>query len=70
MINSLGWMLEVGGFDGMATVQTASAINMIFVLYAVVPVIFGVILIILLYFMKVEKANREWDRIHIEGEKA
>lgn len=66
----LGWMLEVGGFDGMATVQTASAINMIFVLYAVVPVIFGVILIILLYFMKVEKANREWDRIHIEGEKA
>ena len=64
----LGLMLELGGFDGKAAVQTASAINMIFVLYAVVPVIFGAILLFFIWQLKVEQANRDWDREHIEGE--
>ncbi len=64
----LGLMLELGGFDGKAAVQTASAINMIFVLYAVVPVIFGAILLFFIWQLKVEQANRDWDKEHIEGE--
>lgn len=66
----LGLMLEVDGFDGTAAVQTAGAVNMIFVLYAVTPVIFGVILLLLVWRLKVEKANRDWDAAHAEGEKA
>ena len=66
----LGLMLEVGGFDGTVAVQTAGAVNMIFVLYAVTPVIFGVILLLLVWRLKVEKANRDWDTAHAEGEKA
>ena len=66
----LGLMLEVGGFDGTAAVQTAGAVNMIFGLYAVTPVIFGVILLLLVWRLKVEKANRDWDAAHAEGEKA
>ncbi len=66
----LGLMLQAGGFDGTAAVQTAGAINMIFVLYAVIPVIFGVMLLALIWKLRVEKANREWDAAHAEGEKA
>ena len=41
---------------------------MIFVLYAVVPVIFGAILLFFIWQLKVEQANRDWDKEHIEGE--
>lgn len=63
----LGWMLAWSGFDGTAAVQSAGAVNMIFCLYAVTPVIFGAIIGVLIYFMKVEKANRDWDKEHSEG---
>ena len=66
----LGLMLEVGGFDGTAAVQSAGALNMIFILYAVTPVLFGIILLILIWRLKVEKANRDWDAEHTEGERA
>lgn len=66
----LGWMLAFSGFDGTAAVQSASAINVIFILYAVTPVIFGLILMGLIYLLKVEKANRDWDETHTEGEAA
>ena len=66
----LGLMLAAGGFDGTAAVQSAGALNMIFILYAVTPVIFGVILLLLIWKLKVEKANRDWDAEHAEGERA
>ena len=66
----LGLMLEVGGFDGTAAVQSAGALNMIFILYAVTPVLFGIILLILIWRLKVETANRDWDAEHTEGERA
>ena len=66
----LGWMLAFSGFDGTAAVQSASAINVIFILYAVTPVIFGLIFMGLIYLLKVEKANRDWDETHTEGEAA
>lgn len=66
----LGILLEAGGFVGTAAVQTEGAVNMIFTLYAVSPVIFGIILMVLVWMLKVEKANREWDAAHAEGETA
>ena len=66
----VGWLLAWGGFDGTVEVQSASAVNTIFFMYAVIPVIFGLIMAILVYLLKVEDANREWDREHaaaVEG---
>ena len=64
----VGWLLALGGFDGTAAVQSSGAINMIFFMYAVLPLIFGIAMAILVYLMKVEKANREWDEKHQKGE--
>ena len=66
----VGWLLAAGGFDGQAAVQSASAVNMIFFMYAVLPLAFGVVMAILVYLMKVEKANKEWDAKHLKGEAA
>lgn len=66
----VGWLLAFGGFNGQAEVQSASAVNMIFFMYAVLPIIFGVVMAILVYLMKVEKANKEWDEKHLKGENA
>lgn len=66
----VGWMLKWGGYDGMAAVQSEQAVNTIFFMYAVMPIIFGVLMAILLYFLKVEKANKDWDQAHQKGEAA
>ena len=66
----LGWALAFSGFDGTAAVQSASVLNIIFILYAVTPVLFGVIVMGLIYLLKVEKANKDWDEAHTEGEAA
>ena len=64
----VGWLLAWGGFDGTVEVQSASAVNTIFFMYAVIPVIFGLIMAVLIYLLKVEDANREWDREHAAAE--
>lgn len=64
----VGWLLALGKFDGTAAVQPASAVSMIFFMYAVAPVVFGLIMAVLIYFLKVEDANRTWDKEHLEGE--
>lgn len=66
----VGWLLALGGFNGTAEVQTAGAINMIFFMYVVLPLIMGVVMAILVYLLKVEKANKEWDAKHLKGENA
>lgn len=66
----VGWLLDWGGFDGTAAAQPASAVNMIFFMYAVVPVLLGVVMAVLVYLLKVEKANKEWDEKHVKGELA
>lgn len=65
----VGWLLALGGFDGTVDIQPASAVNMIFFMYAVIPIVFGLIMALLIYLLKVEDANREWDREHaaVEG---
>lgn len=60
----VGILLEIGKFDGMATVQEDSAVRMIFFMYAMLPVIINVGIAILLKFLKVENANKEWDQNH------
>ena len=66
----VGWLLAWGNFDGTAAVQPTSAVNVIFFMYAVAPVVFGLIMAVLIYLLKVEDANRAWDKEHLEGEKA
>lgn len=62
----VGWLLAWGGFDGTAAVQSAGAVNMIFFMYAVTPVILGIVMAVLVYLLKVEQANRDWDKNHLE----
>lgn len=65
-----GMLLAVGGFNGKAAVQTASALNMITFMYVFIPFICLIVLTVLLYMLKVEKANKDWDEAHKGGETA
>lgn len=58
---AVGWLLQAGGYVGTEAIQTGSAINMIFNMYITFPVILGVVITVLLAFMKVEKENRKID---------
>lgn len=62
-----GWLLAFSGFDGMAKVQTAGAVNMMFVMYAVVPVAIGALCALVIYMIRVEDENRAWEAAHAEG---
>lgn len=44
--------------------QTSGALNMIFAMYIVIPVILSVVITVILGFLNVEKANRKWDEEH------
>lgn len=61
---AVGWLLKLGGYVGTAASQTQGAINMIFNLYITFPVILGVVITVLLAFMKVEKENQKLDQEH------
>lgn len=65
---AVGWLLDLGGYVGTAATQTESAINMIFSMYVVIPMLIGVIITIILGFLDVEKANKKWDEEHITKE--
>ena len=54
-----GWLLAAGGFDGAAAVQSASAISMINFMYLMIPVILGIVKLILVARLDVEKANKQ-----------
>lgn len=55
----VGMLIALGGFVGTASTQTAGAINMIFFTNLVLPVIIGLGIVLLLFMLKVEKANKE-----------
>lgn len=59
---AVGWLLEAGGYVGTAAVQTDGAISMIFNMYITLPVILGIVITVLLAFMKVEKENQKIDK--------
>lgn len=52
-----GWLLEYGGYDGKATVQTESALQMISFMYLWVPLIANLLILGLLFFLNVERKN-------------
>lgn len=59
-----GWLLNIGGYNGAAAVQTDSAINMIKISYLVIPAVLYIITAMILSRMKVIQANREWEKEH------
>jgi len=62
-----GWMLALAGFDGLAQVQTAGALNMITALYVVVPLIVYVLLALCMAGLNVDKAIEKLEK---KGEEA
>lgn len=54
-----GWLLAAGGFDGLAKMQTQGTLNMISIMYVVVPLVFYVLIFVLSLFLNVEGANKE-----------
>lgn len=52
---ALGWILDAGGFDGTAAVQSASAVASINVACIWVPVITGIIGVICMLFFNIDK---------------
>lgn len=61
---AVGWLLSFAGFNGVAEVQTQTAVGMIFHMYVTIPMAIGVLITILIGMLNVEKANREWDEKH------
>ncbi len=54
-----GWLLEFAGYDGTLAVQPESCINMLKIMYLVIPVVITLIITFVMSRMKVEKANAE-----------
>lgn len=52
-----GWLLDAAGFVEQAAVQSASAINMLHVLYLWAPMVLNIVVTVLLSRLTVEKAN-------------
>lgn len=52
-----GWLLALGGYDGMAAVQTSSALNMITIMFLVFPVLSIALQLVFMGGLKVEKEN-------------
>ncbi len=59
-----GWLLEAGGYVANAATQPQSCISMLNFMYVWLPTIITAIMIVFHYFMKVEKANADWDKEH------
>lgn len=54
-----GWLLEVGGYVGGAKEQVESALQMIKFMYLWVPTIANLLILVLLFFLDVEKKNEQ-----------
>lgn len=52
-----GWLLAASGFDAAALVQTTSVNNMLTFMFAVVPLIAGIIVLFIYFKMNVETVN-------------
>ena len=59
-----GLLLKAGGYIANAEVQPQSCVNMLNFMYLWIPLILGAVSTWLLYLLKVEKANRDWDKEH------
>lgn len=59
-----GWLLAIGGYNGGAEVQSASAISMINFMYLIVPVLLQLAMFLLAAGLNVEKANKELEQLN------
>ncbi len=59
-----GWLLAAGGYVANAAQQSASTINMLNFMYLWFPLISIALIAVIMYFLKVEKANADWDKAH------
>ena len=54
-----GWMLAASGYIQNAATQPQSCVNMLYIMYLWLPMIFNVLITFILVNLKVEKANKE-----------
>ena len=59
-----GILLSASGYVAGAAQQSASTINMLNFMYLWFPMISIVLIAVIMYFLKVEKANADWDAAH------
>ena len=59
-----GVLLDAGGYVNGAEVQPQSAINMLNFMYLFFPLIAVALTTVVMYLLKVEKANKDWDAAH------
>lgn len=59
-----GLLLSASGYVAGAAQQSASTINMLNFMYLWFPMISIVLIAVIMYFLKVEKANADWDAAH------
>ena len=59
-----GLLLSASGYVAGAAQQSASTINMLNFMYLWFPLISIVLIAVIMYFLKVEKANADWDAAH------
>lgn len=60
----IGWLLAAGGYVAQSAQQTTGAITMITCIYAMVPLISFIIILLCCFGMNVQKANDDWDLEH------
>ena len=54
-----GWILDYGGYNGIQTMQSSSAINSIVWLFIYIPIIVSIIQIIVLYIYDIDKHYKQ-----------
>ena len=54
-----GWMLAASGYVQNATTQSQSCVNMLYIMYLWLPMIFNVLITFILINLNVEKANKD-----------
>ncbi|MDO4283948.1 MAG: MFS transporter [Eubacteriales bacterium] len=59
-----GILLDLGGYVNAAPQQSASALGMLNFMYLFFPLISVALVAVIMYFLKVEKANADWDAEH------
>lgn len=62
-----GWLLAAAHYDGTLAVQPTSALTMISVIYAVVPLIITALMTLLVGMLKVEAANEKLEQKVLSG---
>lgn len=58
----VGWLLAFGNYDGLATTQPRSALNVEIFIYLWLPLIAAVLMAVIIYFFKIDKSMSQMQR--------